>query len=161
MIKNVQSNRSADIEWILRPMLVDDLLQVVAIEHSCYPQPWTAERFQRELNNPLARVFVCVCQSEVLGYLCLWDIAGEVEIHNVATNPNWQRRGVGAFLMQALTRFMDDQRIDHAFLEVRCSNEAAISLYEKHLFCVSDRRKRYYSDGEDALLMSWHRVVGN
>jgi len=157
MIKNKQSECCEANSWRLRLMLPSDLSQVVAIEQSCYPHPWSIDLFQRELDNPLAQLFVCCWHNEVLGYLCLWDIAGEVEIHNVATSPSWQRRGVAAFLMQAVTSYMDQHQVDRAFLEVRCSNTSAISLYGKHLFRVTDRRKEYYSDGEDALLMCWQR----
>lgn len=149
------------MKWSLRQMLISDLPQVVVIEKSCYPNPWSDDLFKRELENPLSQLLVCICQNEVLGYLCLWNIAGEVEIHNVATSPHWQRKGVAAFLMQGLWRYIDEHNIDQAFLEVRCSNVAAISLYEKHLFCVTDRRKGYYSDGEDALLMCWQRKTVN
>lgn len=157
MIKSKQSECCETSNWRLRTMLASDLAQVVAIEQSCYPHPWSVELFQRELDNPLAKLLVCCCQQEVLGYLCLWNIAGEVEIHNVATSPHWQRRGVAAFLMDAVTSYMVQHQVDRAFLEVRCGNETAISLYRKHLFRVTDRRKEYYSDGEDALLMCWQR----
>ncbi|OQY22334.1 MAG: ribosomal-protein-alanine N-acetyltransferase [Desulfobacteraceae bacterium 4572_35.2] len=150
------------MKWCLRQMTASDLPQVVAIERSCYPQPWSVDLFQREFDNPLAQLFVCACQDDVIGYLCLWNIAGEVEIHNVATSPQWQRKGVAALLMQALWDYIDKHQIvDRAFLEVRCSNHAAIHLYEKHLFRVTDCRKGYYSngDGEDALLMCWQRTM--
>ena len=149
------------MKWYLRQMVTGDLSQVVAIEQACYPQPWSEDLFQRELDNPLAQLFVCVLQDEVIGYLCLWNIAGEVEIHNVATSPHWQRKGVAALLMQALWDYIDENRIDRAFLEVRCNNEAAINLYEKNLFHGTDLRKGYYSDGEDALLMCWQRSGDN
>lgn len=138
-------------------MVASDLVQVVAIEQSCYPQPWSMALFQRELDNPLAQLLVCVGHDQVVGYLCVWNVAGEVEIHNVATAPDWQRKGVAARLMAALWSYIDEQRIDRAFLEVRCTNQAAIKLYEKHLFHVTDQRKGYYVDGEDALLMCWQR----
>ncbi|OEU70338.1 MAG: ribosomal-protein-alanine N-acetyltransferase [Desulfuromonadales bacterium C00003068] len=149
------------MKWCLRSMITSDLPQVVAIEQSCHPHPWSADLFQRELDNPLAHLFVCVCHDEVIGYLCLWNIAGEVEIHNVATSPDWQRKGVAALLMQGFWAYVDEHHIDQAFLEVRCNNVAAIHLYEKHLFRVTDRRKGYYSDGEDALLMCWQRNTVN
>jgi ribosomal-protein-alanine N-acetyltransferase len=40
-----------------------------------------------------------------------------------------------------------------AFLEVRKSNTAAIGLYERFNFKRIHIRKKYYSDGEDAIIM--------
>jgi ribosomal-protein-alanine N-acetyltransferase len=42
---------------------------------------------------------------------------------------------------------------ESAVLEVRAGNKAAISLYHKLGFAEVGKRKAYYSDGEDALLM--------
>ena len=40
-----------------------------------------------------------------------------------------------------------------AMLEVKASNQGALSLYSKLGFDEVGRRPRYYSDGEDALLL--------
>lgn len=141
----------------LRTMTADDLSEVTVIEQACYRQPWGAELFQRELDNPLAYVIVCVVAEEIAGYICFWDIAAEVEIHNVATKPALRGKGVGRALMDYLFRYIDFHGIDSAFLEVRSGNTTAIKLYEKFAFHSVDRRRNYYSDGEDALLMAWRR----
>lgn len=41
-----------------------------------------------------------------------------------------------------------------AMLEVRVSNGAAIALYDQLGFKQVGRRKQYYPDGEDAILMN-------
>lgn len=144
-------------DWQLCEMTEADLIQVVHIEQACYPQPWSEIIFKRELDNPLSHLFLCTSPDEVVGYVCLWDVAGEVEIHNVATAPHWQRKGVAAYLMRAVQSYMDQHGIDSAFLEVRRSNVKAIALYEKCAFRVLDCRRGYYAEGEDALLMGWQR----
>jgi ribosomal-protein-alanine N-acetyltransferase len=134
-----------------------DLVRVLEIEQGCYLQPWSVDLFQRELDNPVSHLVVAVHQQLVVGYVCFWSIAGEVEIHNVATAPECQGSGVGSLLLSAIFAYMDDQGIDSAFLEVRKSNVAAMRLYEHFSFVVTAVRKKYYPDGEDALLMSWQR----
>lgn len=146
-------------DWQLREMTEADLMSVVHIEQDCYPRPWSEVLFKRELDNPLSHLLLCTLSAEIVGYVCLWAVAGEVEIHNVATAPRWQRKGVAAYLMQAVQYYMDQHDIDGAFLEVRSGNVKAIALYEKCAFRVFDRRRSYYSDGEDALLMGWKREV--
>ncbi len=141
----------------LRAMTAGDLSEITAIEQACYSQPWCVELFQRELDNPLAYAIVCLVEDEIAGYICFWDIAAEIEIHNVATKPVLRGKGVGRALMDCVFSYIDSHGIDSAFLEVRSSNTTAIKLYEKFAFLTIDKRRHYYSDGEDALLMEWRR----
>lgn len=75
---------------------------------------------------------------------------GEAEILNLAVAPTYRRQGVASQLLRALLPLADVW-----FLEVRASNEAAQRLYLAQGFQPMGRRKRYYSDGEDALLYRW------
>jgi ribosomal-protein-alanine N-acetyltransferase len=77
--------------------------------------------------------------------------ADEVEILLVAVVPHARRRGVGRALVEAL---LADAGARRAHLEVRASNRAAIALYERTGFVAAGVRKRYYADGEDALVMA-------
>ena len=138
----------------LRDMVHADLPQVVEIEQQSHLHPWTRSLFERELENSVSRLIVCEAAGEIVGYLCVWEVAGDVEIHNVATVCHWQRRGVGAYLLKSLLSDLIARQISAVFLEVRRSNVAAIALYEKFGFHVSNCRRGYYHDGEDALLMS-------
>jgi len=138
-------------------MTAEDLVEVTAIEQACYSQPWSAELFQRELDNPLSHVIACLVEETIAGYICFWDIAAEVEIHNVAITPALRGNGLAQVLMECVFNYIDSCEIDSAFLEVRSSNLPAIKLYKKFAFLTIDKRIHYYSDGEDALLMQWRR----
>jgi len=138
---------------LLRPMQPDDLPEVMAIENRCHSAPWGERVFRAELAASHAQLTVCSIDGAIAGYLCWWLIAGEMEIQNVATDPGWQRRGIGrALVVQALAagRAAGATR---ALLEVRVGNAGAIALYRSFGFTDSGIRKRYYADGEDALLM--------
>ncbi|WP_321531080.1 ribosomal protein S18-alanine N-acetyltransferase [uncultured Desulfuromonas sp.] len=139
--------------YALRPMVADDLTAVVTIERGCHQHPWNGHLFERELTNPVSRMSVVVAKEEIVGYLCVWVVAGEAEIHNIATACHWQRRGVASFVMEVLFRQLREEGIERLLLEVRVSNLAAIELYQRWGFETSCRRKGYYQDGEDALLM--------
>ena len=43
--------------------------------------------------------------------------------------------------------------VKNVSLEVRASNNVAISLYEKNGFKFSHKREKYYKNGEDALVL--------
>lgn len=144
---------------IIRPMGRDDLEQVLAVENHCYAFPWSAELFLRELVNPLATVDLLWMGSDLAGYLCSWLVAGELQILNVATSPAFRRRGVAATLLRHAFARSRKLGCERAFLEVRVSNSGAIALYGTFGFNPVSRRKRYYADGEDALVMELTTVT--
>lgn len=141
-------------DYVIRPMQPSDLAWVVEIENLCYPNPWSAELFQRELNNPLAAVDLLWIEGELAGYLCFWLVSGELNILNVAVAPGFRRRGAAAALLRHVIEKSRRQDFERAFLEVRVSNAGAIALYRSFGFKASSIRKRYYSDGEDAMIMT-------
>jgi ribosomal protein S18 acetylase RimI-like enzyme len=75
---------------------------------------------------------------------------GVAWIATIGVDPAYQRRGVGLKLLQACEERVRFPRIK---LTVRISNDAAISLYKKAGYRTVDIWKKYYSDGEDGLVM--------
>lgn len=71
-------------------------------------------------------------------------------VATLAVNPRYQRRGIGRSLLRACENKLG---VPKARLTVRPSNQAAISMYEKEGYMSVDLWKKYYNDGEDALLM--------
>ncbi len=84
----------------------------------------------------------------------LWRVADEVEVLFVATAPAWRRQGVARALLVHALQAARDEGAARALLEVRRSNAPAIALYRALGFEVVGERRRYYDDGEDALLMA-------
>lgn len=91
----------------------------------------------------------------ILGYGGFWIMAGEAHISTIAVRPEWRRRGIGELLLVAMLEWAVELGADLATLEVRVSNIAAQSLYQKYGFAKVGLRPHYYSDrGEDALIMT-------
>lgn len=87
--------------------------------------------------------------DKIVGYIGIEDIAGEKHIINMAVHPDFRRQGTGKKLIE---KIINQQEV--FFLEVRVSNQAAISLYQKYGFQKVGLRKAYYQDNaEDALIM--------
>ncbi|HEX9024525.1 MAG TPA: ribosomal protein S18-alanine N-acetyltransferase [Geobacteraceae bacterium] len=144
----------------IRPMTEDDLEAVQAIERASFPRPWNREHFLDELKSPHAFPLAAVAgDGTVIGYIFPRLLLDEGEILNVAVARACCGRGVGRRLVQ---RAIADCRKGGAVfvsLEVRCSNTAAISLYRRLGFTETGRRRRYYENGEDAILMDYHFTV--
>jgi len=139
---------------ILRPMIIEDLEQVVEIENASMPSPWSKELFEEELKRERARYFVGEMDGQVAGYMGYWEAPAEAHIINLAIAPRFRQKGLGFQMMEYCLRFAYNKGARLATLEVRESNEAALKLYEKMNFRIVAIRKKYYSDnGENAVVM--------
>jgi [ribosomal protein S18]-alanine N-acetyltransferase len=92
----------------------------------------------------------------ILGLACLWAILDEAHITTLAIAPEHHRLKLGQLLLGELLQCGCDRNLLHATLEVRISNQAALNLYQKFDFKTAGQRKRYYPNGEDALIL-WRR----
>ncbi len=140
----------------IRRMSEEDIEEILAIEQASYRTPWSRRAFESEIRAPHARPLVLGQPDAplVLGYICSWRTLDECHILNVAIHPSFRRLGFASHLIDHLLDISRKEGILRHLLEVRVSNEAAISLYKKYGFKVCGVRKRYYADtGEDALIM--------
>ena len=81
-------------------MRPEDLDEVLAIERASFSMPWSRGAFLYEMQqNRVARCWVMHEDGRVLGYLCLWEIADEVHITNIAVHPDARRRGIARRLL--------------------------------------------------------------
>jgi ribosomal-protein-alanine N-acetyltransferase len=136
-------------------MRPDDLDDVLAIERASFSMPWSRGAFLYEIEqNRVARCYVMREAERLVGYICVWEVADEMHITNIAVHPAARRRGIGRGLLGSV---LDDARrrsMRLVVLEVRPSNVEARALYETFGFQVVGRRRGYYYDtGEDALVM--------
>ena len=138
---------------VIRPTVAADLDAIVAVEQECYPQPWTWSQFVQELSNPVATILVAEIAGEIVGYICYWMIVGEMQVLNIATSPQARRNGIAAQLLTYAFSLCSAGELSAVWLEVRAGNYGAIALYQRHGFIINGKRKKYYRDGEDALLM--------
>src|SRR5262249_58449788 len=72
----------------------EDLDEVLGIERASFSMPWSRGAFLYEIQqNRVARCWVMRDEGRVVGYLCLWEVADEVHITNIAVRPECRRRG--------------------------------------------------------------------
>lgn len=138
---------------VLRRMRVEDLDAIMAIETRVFPDSWSRQNFEFEvLTNRLSLPVVLEDQEgQIIGYAVAWLLFEEFHIATIAIHPDYQGRGLGRYLLQKLLEMAREQ--EYALLEVRPSNRRAIRLYESFGFRAIGRRKRYYRNGEDAIIM--------
>jgi len=145
---------------IFAPAQLDDLPELLAIESASFSQPWSKGAFLSELKKRPTSLYLIRQESSpgILGYICFWVVADEIQMLNLAVHPDYRRQGFGRQLMAYLFLQAEEKGIERVLLDVRASNRAAITLYRLLGFNILYRRPGYYEpEGEDALVMEWTR----
>lgn len=151
-----QSKRPASVSpaVLIVPMSLSHLPEVLAIERTASPHPWTNGIFSEELVQTDTRTYLVALQGDVLvAFGGVLVQVGEAHITNIAVDTHYRRSGIARALMVHLMRVAVDRGAAAATLEVRVSNVGAQRLYHRFGFAPAGVRPRYYPDGEDAVIM--------
>lgn len=136
-----------------RPARTDDLPALVALDARCNPSPWSLAHFQAALNPPQHEIWLLERHNRPAAFIVWQNVAGEMELHLIATAPEQRRQGLAARLLAVMLERAAADAVSRILLEVRAGNAAAQALYRRYGFQQTAVRPRYYSDGEDALIM--------
>lgn len=145
----------------IEPMRHRHVGQVLAIERSSYPRPWSAKVFHDELDQVRAgnrRYLVARCGRQVIGYAGLMFVADEAHVTNIAVHPEHRRYGVATRLLVDQAHAAIDRGCVAWTLEVRASSTGAQQLYRAFGFVPAGIRKGYYEGNEDAIVMWCHDI---
>ena len=114
---------------------------------------WSARDFYDEAAKDGGIVLAMLDGNKVIGAIAGFTASNTGEILTVAVSPEYRRQGIADKLMDRFFSLLPDD-VDNIALEVRQSNNAAISLYEKYGFEKMGVRRRFYRDPvEDADIM--------
>jgi ribosomal-protein-alanine N-acetyltransferase len=136
------------------PMAPTDLPEVMEIEAYSFNSAWRPEMFMGEMANKSARPIVFRRSNKLVGYVCVWFIADEAHLHNIAVHPDLRRQGLGAWFMDYVEKLAGENNMQRIALDVARDNKGARRLYLKSGFTTVGFRRKYYADtGQDALIM--------
>ncbi len=143
----------------VRDATLADLDAISALERTVFGlQAWSPRSVEQELRavSPDRVVVVAVTAEQVVGHAVL-SVAGESsDLRRIAVADDFQRQGVATQLMVVLLARARGQGCRRVLLEVAEGNMSALLLYRRHGFSEISRRRRYYEDGGDALVMQLH-----
>ncbi|MFB6186150.1 MAG: ribosomal protein S18-alanine N-acetyltransferase [Halobacteriaceae archaeon] len=136
-----------------------DLLEIMEIEKNSFPQPWPYDAFARNLSN--TGFFVAEYASgnnrTVVGFVVSDTIPNHGSplghIKDLAVDSAFREQGIGSALLERALAYLRSQDVNRVKLEVRESNEAAISLYNSFGFEYHQTIQNYYKDGENAYVL--------
>jgi ribosomal-protein-alanine N-acetyltransferase len=162
----------------LQPLTSDYLQDAVALDRRCLGGLWTQDGYQREIDSPNSDLLMLLDEQHdepeektqvnqinqtnalsdaldasekreaLIGLACAWAILDEAHITLLAIDPAYRQQGLGQLMLYALLKLAQQRGMEWATLEVRASNQVAISLYQKFGFESVGRRPGYYQNQE-------------
>jgi ribosomal-protein-alanine N-acetyltransferase len=141
------------MDYPILPATIRDLGELRSLEKTCFElDAWPLLDLVAVLTFPNIARLKASDQGRMIGF-----VAGDPRpaegigwIATIGVLPAYRKRGVGRALLAACERQMGLQFVR---LSVRAGNVDAIRLYEREGYLGVDRWKKYYNDGEDAIVM--------
>lgn len=147
-----------------------DIPEVWSIAQTIEETSWSLQGFTDIASLPTTSLFGAylseepnssVSSTKLVGYLMVSHLSDESEILTFGVKHDYRHQGIGTLLLENYIHLMKHEWHCHTcHLEVRESNHAAISLYQKLGFVVTGVRRDYYEihsetglSRENALMM--------
>lgn len=153
---------SSAIAWRIRAFRAADAPPMAEIlRHSAESAQWPPESYAKLAESPGGLIFVCEANGEPVGFLAARQGVDEAEILNIAVHRDFRRKGVASALLLAALDDFRHSSIAHVFLELRESNLPALTLYNRHGFTPSGRRKAYYRHPDEDAVCMLRKLTGS
>ena len=116
---------------------------------------WNEAAFASLLDQPGCFACLHLIEASPVGMALMRAVADEAEVLTIAVLPEARGKGAGAAMLTMALAECQRRGVLRAYLEVAPYNTAACALYRRQGFVEIGRRRRYYPDGSDALVMEW------
>lgn len=136
-----------------RKWIYEDIMGIAKLEEQCFQDPWNFRMLAESFCSENTRTCAATEDGNLVGYGFLILAGEDADLANIAVDSGFRRRGIAEKILEFLETEARVEGTRRIFLEVRVSNSPAISLYLKSGYTGAYARKRYYGNGEDALVM--------
>lgn len=148
------------VAWSIRLCERRDVNELLEIEATQFPEPWTKGMLLDEITNTETRRYtVAVAAKKIVGYLGVMFVLDELHVNTLGTLPGHEGRGVASSLMDDAWCDALGRGIVRATLEVAASNARAQKFYFHYGFMPVGVRKNYYERTHEDALVLWADVV--
>jgi ribosomal-protein-alanine N-acetyltransferase len=141
------------------PMRLQDVDDVLALEQSVFPQPWSRANFTDSLTSGYDAWVLRDAHGALHGYYLLMPAVDEAHLLDVAVAASLQGRGLGRYLLDKAAARARGLGMESILLEVRPSNTRALDVYRRYGYVEIGRRRAYYpahqGQREDAIVMRY------
>jgi ribosomal-protein-alanine N-acetyltransferase len=136
-----------------RSLTPDDARELSYLELEIFPAPWSENALRSCLEQANVEGEAAVVEGGIVGYLFAQFAADEAHLLNVGVRNKYRRLGIGRQLLERFLERCRQKGVRMCLLEVRLGNRIAQKLYFQHGFAPVSIRKKYYPNGEDALIL--------
>lgn len=119
-----------------------------------FAKPWGVEVFAGYIADPGVVCLGAWAGAGMTAVVLAQSSGDEVEILTIAADPAARRRGYGRALVLAVMEAGRSRGATRCVLDVAHDNTAAIALYKALGFAEVGRRRAYYANGADGLVMA-------
>ncbi len=138
---------------MIEPILPQDARELSSLEKSIFKcEGWSEQMILNSFSSGNFKGFKIV-KEKIIAYGAISYSPFDAELCFIAVEKNFRNKGYAKKILQACVDFCKEKKLENLYLEVRSSNEKAISLYQKFGFKNIGVRKKYYPDGEDCINM--------
>jgi ribosomal-protein-alanine N-acetyltransferase len=138
---------------VIEPATWRDLSALRHLEQVCFPRDvWPLLDMVGVLTFPGVVRLKATQAGEMAGFIAA-DVRRHEDLAWISTLgvlPEFRRRGLGSQLLRTVEEQIPVSRVR---LSVRASNQPALQMYKSFGYRQHSVWKRYYSDGEDALVL--------
>jgi ribosomal-protein-alanine N-acetyltransferase len=140
----------------VRAATPEDAAGVAALEALCFgADAWTPPMVVSELTGSDRDALVALDDDAgLVGYAMTLASGDVVDLLRIAVHPERRRCGVARALLDTVLERASRTRAERVLLEVRVGNAAARAFYAAAGFSEIARRRGYYRDGSDALVLA-------
>ena len=139
---------------IVEKMIIQDAIEIEKEFKEKFDKFWNINILKSELNNNNSLYFVAKEEKEIVGFVGVLINVDFTEITNIVVKKDFRKLGIGKMLLEKIIEETKKINKEMIYLEVNENNECAINLYKKYRFEEVGRRKKYYNEKDDAILMN-------
>ncbi len=159
------SNNASNQRIIVKRCNLDDLDGVIKVNEEELPEDYPYFFYKSILDNyPESFLIAQNSFGKIIGYI-MWRAEKNPSLDSlryvntghlvsIAVSQEYRKKGVAKSLLKNSMQTIKKYKIHEYVLEVRVSNYNAIKLYEQFNFQISNTKKNYYRDGENAYYMT-------
>lgn len=147
--------RKKPCNYEIRSAALKDLEFVYQIEVVSFRDAYPKTLLWQLIKDKKAICHIIEIEQKIIGFAVgLMRSNNKGHIISIAIIPKYRNCNYGSSLLKYLIADLRNHGASIIQLEVRISNNIAIKLYKNFDFLISATKRRYYSDGEDAYVMS-------
>ena len=139
----------------IKQMALSDLQKIKDILLTDFDDFWNFEIFKDELANNNSSYLALLYDDEIVCFGGIKIILDEANLMDIVTRKDMRHKGFAKILLNELIILSKEKKCKTITLEVNENNLNAINLYKSFKFEEVGKRKRYYQNGDNAILMTY------